>query len=99
MAVKSELIAYDRSEKEIEQEIGADWLVYQNLDDLVKAATPTSERGKGRKYDCSVFNGEYVTGDIDDLYFERLKASRSDSSKDDDGKNDSSRCIDLHGTT
>lgn len=99
MAVKSELIAYDRSEKEIEQEIGADWLIYQNLDDLVKAATPTAERGKGRKFDCSVFNGEYITGDIDDLYFERLKASRSDSSKDNGGKDDSSRCIDLHGTT
>ncbi len=95
MAVKSELIAYDRSEKEIEKEIGADWLIYQNLEDLVKAATPSDEKEGSRIFDCSVFDGQYATGDVNELYFEKLKANRSDSLKQDSETGDT-RCIDLY---
>ncbi|MGH1404774.1 MAG: amidophosphoribosyltransferase [Alphaproteobacteria bacterium] len=95
MAVKSELIAYGRDEKEIEEEIGADWLIYQDLDDLVKAATPSDEKEGSRNFDCSVFDGQYVTGDVNELYFEKLRASRSDGSKQDEDTNDT-RCIDLY---
>ena len=96
MAVKSELIAHDRSEKEIEQAIGADRLFYQDLDDLIKAATPSDEGDEMRNFDCSLFNGEYITGDINDLYFEKLKSSRSDLLKQGDVNNDCSK--DLYGS-
>lgn len=81
MAVRSELIAHGRSVKDVEEEIGADWLVYQDLDDLVRAVIPSDEAPDSRRFDCSVFNGEYVTGDIDDLYLKKLQDSRNDKIK------------------
>ncbi len=96
MAVKEELVAYNRSEEEVQKDIGADWLIYQDLDDMVKAATPTDNEDAPKKFDCSVFNGKYVTGDIDDLYFAKLKASRSDKSKQNEDSGNMSRNIDLH---
>lgn len=97
MAVKSELIAFGKTGKEIEIEIGADWLIYQDLDDLVKAATPSDEKQYSRTFDCSVFDGKYVTGNIDDLYFARLEENRNDQNKQNNNADDNTRCIDLHG--
>jgi amidophosphoribosyltransferase len=79
MPAKSELIASGRSEEEVCTMIGADRLVYQDLDDLIAAAregNPHIER-----FDCSVFNGEYVTGDIDEAYLDALQSARSDAAK------------------
>ncbi len=80
MPAVTELIAHDRSVNEIEKAIGADWLIYQDLEDLQRsclngAITDVEE------FDCSVFDADYVTGDIDTAYFERLEAARSDASK------------------
>jgi amidophosphoribosyltransferase len=96
MPVKSELIAYNRTNEEVCKEIGADWLIYQDLDDLIKSATPTDEQGN-RQFDCSVFNGQYITGDVDDAYFKRLEEQRSDASKKkQDGTNSySGQAVDL----
>ncbi len=80
MPVKSELIAHGRTEKEIEKEIGADWLVYQDLSDLLKAATPSEEK-EIREFECSVFDGKYVTGDVSEVYFAELEKARNDSTK------------------
>ncbi|HET8729933.1 MAG TPA: amidophosphoribosyltransferase [Moraxellaceae bacterium] len=79
MPAKSELIAHGRTDDEVCQLIGADRLIYQDLDDLISAAregNPHIER-----FDCSVFNGDYVTGDIDDAYLEALQTARSDAAK------------------
>lgn len=79
MPAANELIAHDRTEDEIGKLIGADWLVYQDLEDLVdavKAGNPKIER-----FDCSVFDGHYVTGDIDANYLDRLERSRNDASR------------------
>jgi len=81
MAVKSELIAHDKTSDEICKEIGADALFYQNLDDLIRAVTPTDEEAFSRDFECSVFTGEYVTGDIDEVYLKRLEKSRADKIK------------------
>lgn len=81
MPVKSELIGHARTNKEIEKEIGADWLIYQDLDDLVKAVIPSDEEDKEHYFDCSVFDGNYVTDDIDDAYLEHLKKARNDGAK------------------
>ena len=96
MPVKDELIAHDRSEKEVQELIGADWLVYQNLPDLVKAASPSDKAEDIREFDCSVFNGVYVTGDVDDEYLRQLEAERNDSKKRKNDKEDESGLIDLH---
>ena len=79
MPAAEELVAHGRTESEITRVIGADWLVYQDLDDLV-AASAVGNPGLA-EFDCSVFNGQYVTGDVDDAYFLRLSAERSDAAK------------------
>ncbi len=96
MAVKEELVAYNKTEEQIKKDIGTDWLIYQDLDDMVKAATPTDNENAPKQFDCSVFDGKYVTGDIDDLYFEKLKANRSDQLKQNEDSGNMSRCVDLH---
>ncbi|MGK0445272.1 MAG: amidophosphoribosyltransferase [Bermanella sp.] len=91
MPAKEELIAHNRSVEEIQKAIGADWLIYQDLNDLIEATCD----GADVKYDfdCSVFNGEYVTGDIDDAYLENLQAMRNDANKI---QNIENSIIDLH---
>jgi amidophosphoribosyltransferase len=78
MPSASELIAHGRSEAEIEQLLGCDWLIYQDLADLEAAVA--GPKFPGRKFDSSCFNGEYVTG-IDPGYFERIQQLRSDEAK------------------
>ena len=60
--------------------IGADGLVYQDLQDLIDAV---GKKGKTavQRFDTSVFNGEYVTGDITPEYLNRLRQSRNDDAK------------------
>lgn len=80
MPAKEEFVANGRSTEEIAQVIGADWLVYQDLEDLVQSCLEGSKTTV-REFDCSVFDGNYVTGDIDDAYFARLAALRNDAKK------------------
>ncbi|WP_396586697.1 amidophosphoribosyltransferase [Bermanella sp. R86510] len=79
MPAKEEFIAHNRSVEEIQTAIGADWLVYQDIEDLVEATCD----GAAVKYDfdCSVFTGDYITGDIDDAYLDNLQAMRNDANK------------------
>lgn len=70
MPTCEELVANGRTIKEIASEIGADGLVFQNLDDLeqvVKALNP-----KIQSFDSSCFNGIYQTGDVDEAYLQQL---------------------------
>jgi amidophosphoribosyltransferase len=76
MPAANELIASGRSQEEVAREIGADWLVYQELDDLVAACQHGN--AKPREFDTSCFSGEYVTGDVTPDYLERLSRARSD---------------------
>lgn len=80
MPAVDELIAHNRTVKEIETEIGADWLIYQDLDDLNRSCLSGAVTDV-KVFDCSVFDQDYVTGDIDEAYFKRLQATRSDASK------------------
>jgi amidophosphoribosyltransferase len=79
MPATSELIASGRSDAEIERFIGADWLIYQDLDDLVAACR--HDNAKIRDFDTSCFSGEYVAGDVTPEYLERLQLERSDAAK------------------
>jgi amidophosphoribosyltransferase len=79
MPSAKELIAHNRTEDEIGELIGADWLVFQDLDDLVQS----SMGGKlgVDTFECSVFDGEYITGDIDQDYLDQIDAQRNDDNK------------------
>lgn len=79
MPSAEELIAHGRTEAEIAESIGADWLIYQDLDDLIACChegNPAIDQ-----FECAVFNGKYITGDVDDVYLARLHAARSDANK------------------
>ena len=79
MPAAQEFMAYRRTDKQVGELIGADWLVYQHLDDLIDSAREGNP--KITNFDCSVFDGQYVTGDIDKNYLGRLAFDRSDSAK------------------
>ena len=95
MPSSQELIAAGRSEEEVGREIGADWLVFQDLDDLVKAV------GKWNRdieeFDASVFTGTYITGDVSGEYLSALQTTRSDAAKK-DRRDKEEEVIDLHNT-
>jgi amidophosphoribosyltransferase len=78
MPAAEELVAHGRSEDEVQQVLGCDWLIYQDLDALEDAVA--GPKHAGMRFDTSCFSGDYVTG-IDGDYFERLKAARSDLAK------------------
>lgn len=74
MPTQTELIANNRDTGQIAREIGADGLVYQDLEDLeqsLRDLNPALQR-----FESSCFNGHYVTGDIDAAYLTRLSATR-----------------------
>ena len=77
MPAASELIGHGRNEEEIAEAIGADWLVYQDLSDLIEAVSRKANRSIQR-FDSAVFNGDYVTGDVDADYLQWLEARRND---------------------
>lgn len=81
MPVKSELVAHGKNEEQIREEIGADKLIYQDLKDVITAVIPSDEENSTREFDCSVFDGKYVTNDIDEAYLNNLKLCRSDAAK------------------
>jgi len=72
----SELVATGRTEAEIAREIGADLLIYQDLDALkeaVRAANP-----KLKNFEASCFDGKYITGDITADYLSQLAVDRDE---------------------
>jgi amidophosphoribosyltransferase len=71
----SDLIAASRSEKEVEKLIGADWLIYQTLEDLIECVS--EENPSLSEFDSSIFDGRYVTGDIDQPYLLKLHKART----------------------
>lgn len=78
MPAPSELIASGRTVEEIEKKLGADWLIYQDLDDLIEACHEGNDRIN--LFDTSCFSGEYVTG-VKEGYLEKLQEMRSDAAK------------------
>ena len=79
MPTREELIAHDRNVEQIAEAIGADWLIFQDLEDLIDAV----KKGNPEitSFDCSVFTGEYVTGGVTVDYLSHLEELRSDSAK------------------
>ncbi|MDH3760948.1 MAG: amidophosphoribosyltransferase [Gammaproteobacteria bacterium] len=80
MPASHELVAHGRSEAEIAEYIGADWLIYQDLEDLIDAVQKGNRRIK--KFDCSCFDGNYVTNTVNEDYLDKISNLRNDSAKD-----------------
>jgi amidophosphoribosyltransferase len=79
MPARSELIATGKTVDELAQNIGADKLIFQDLEDL-KAAITEAAPGLST-FDTSVFDGKYVTGDVTEEYLATLEKQRNDAAK------------------
>jgi amidophosphoribosyltransferase len=96
MPTRSELIAAFRTDEEICREIGADALIYQDLDALraaVRAINPAINH-----FDTSCFDGKYITGDISPEYLASVEDARGRLSKANPDDGDSGQ-LDLNLTT
>ena len=79
MAATSELIAHQKDENQIADYIGADWLVYQDLEDLIRSA---KEGNKDiENFETSIFDGKYLDDQVSSEYLENLEVMRSDLNK------------------
>ena len=78
MPAAEELVAFGRSEEDIQRHLGCDWLIYQDLPDLEAAVS--GPKNRIASFDTSCFSGEYVTG-VADGYFDALRGVRSDAAK------------------
>jgi amidophosphoribosyltransferase len=79
MPAASELIANGRTSEEIEKKIGADRLIYQDLNGLIRSVR--HDNSAIAEFDTSCFSGEYVTGDVTAEYLDELEARRNDAAK------------------
>jgi amidophosphoribosyltransferase len=74
MPTRKELIAHNLSIPEIEQALGVDKIFYQTIEDTIAAAKEGNPDIK--QFDCSCFDGKYITGDIDETYLTNLENSK-----------------------
>ena len=93
MPSANELIAHGRENEDVCQLIGADKLIFQTLEDLVAAVSLANP--EITDFETSVFDGQYITKDIDQSYLDRLDALRNNESKETSDKNAES-IIDMH---
>jgi len=96
MPSAQELIAHGRNETQIGEALGADRIFYQTLDDLIEAIRDSHPNIQ--QFEASVFDGHYVTGDIDAAYLEHLALQRSDASKGQDQMSSQQNMLDLTNT-
>lgn len=75
MPTQTELIAFGKTLEEIRDAIGADALIYQDLDDLKAAVQDVNP--SFTEFEASCFSGTYITGDIDTQYLTHLAHERT----------------------
>ena len=84
LASSSELVAHHGSVDAIAMHIGADKVIYQNLDDLkaacAEAVVPGARPRENQEFEVGVFCGKYVTP-VDDAYFVHLEQVRGETRK------------------
>ncbi|CAM3063648.1 amidophosphoribosyltransferase [Cupriavidus taiwanensis] len=83
MPTRSELVAHGRTHEEIAKIIGADKLVYQDVEAMKQAVRDINPALND--FDASCFDGRYITGDIDEAYLDRLETARSQADRDGTG--------------
>jgi amidophosphoribosyltransferase len=77
MPSPNELIAYGREIEEISELIKADGLIFQDITDLVEAVR--EENPEITRFETSVFDGNYITGDVNQAYLEQIDNARGES--------------------
>ncbi|MBV8272633.1 MAG: amidophosphoribosyltransferase, partial [Cupriavidus sp.] len=80
MPTRAELVAHGRTDEEVARMIGADQLVYQDVEAMKQAVRDINPNL--RDFDASCFDGKYVTGDIDEAYLDRLETARSQADRE-----------------
>lgn len=80
MACSDELIAHNHTVDEVAHKIGADWLVYQHLDDVYAAIKEAAQQPLTH-FEDSIFTGRYITGDVDQAYLNYIALLRNDKAK------------------
>ncbi len=80
MPAASELIANGRTSEQVQDIIGADRLIYQDLHGLIRSVR--HENSGISEFDTSCFSGEYVTGDVTEEYLDELEQRRNDAAKE-----------------
>jgi amidophosphoribosyltransferase len=89
MPTREELIAADRSIEQIREYIGADALIYQDVDAMKRVVGALNPKLDG--FEASCFDGHYITGDVSAADFAAIEAQRTRSRQDDeDGAGDRS---------
>jgi len=80
---RKELVAFERDEEQVAEHIGCDWIIYQDLKDLIASVSMCSDPDYPLKeFETSCFSGIYVTGEqIGDSYFQKLHALRNDKAQ------------------
>jgi len=90
MPTREELIAADRSIEQIREYIGADALIYQDVDAMKRVVGALNPKLDG--FEASCFDGHYITGDVSAADFAAIEAQRTSSRQDDeDSAGDRSR--------
>lgn len=75
MPTRSELICGDgKDAAAVAKELGADRVIFQTLDGLKNALRDLNPAIEA--FDCSCFDGVYVTGDVTEAYLEKLEAPK-----------------------
>ncbi len=95
MPTRSELIAAHRTEAEVGREIGADALIYQDLDALKECVSRLNPRLTS--FETSCFDGKYITGDVTSDYLHTIEVRR-DAARDSEEDPDSAQ-LDLNLVT
>lgn len=91
MSSEKEFIAHNKNVAQICQAIGADKLIYQSLDDLIWCVGQGNPKIKD--FDCSCFDGKYITQDIDKNYLQQIELLRSDVATEGDNDFEPSELI------
>jgi len=92
MPTLQELLATGRNDEQIAREIGADALIYQDLDALERAVRKVNPAITS--FDTSCFDGRYITGDITPEYLARIEHVRNHPRPSSDSS--SSKQLDLN---
>jgi len=88
MPTRSELVAYGRTDEEINKMIGADQLIYQSVEDMKQAVKDINPNIQN--FEASCFDGNYITGDINESYLDALEAARNTTAAKADRQGDPS---------
>jgi amidophosphoribosyltransferase len=83
MPTREELIAHDRTVEEIRAFIGADALIYQDVEAMKRVVRQLNP--KIASFEASCFDGHYITGDVSAGDFAAMAAQRKSQAEEEEG--------------